>query len=98
MTTKDCFHCYYAQSNEDGLHCYRETRTKVKGTDTCEHYMTEKDFVDFGNDDFVLVDGKIFVKFARVFELIEDSDSLEGLKAICGADLNYIVATYLEQK
>ena len=38
MTTKDCFHCYYAQSNEDGLHCYRKTRTKVKGTDTCEHY------------------------------------------------------------
>lgn len=38
MTTKDCFHCYYAQSNEDGIHCYRKTRTKVKGTDTCEHY------------------------------------------------------------
>lgn len=38
MTTKDCFHCYYAQSNEDGIHCYRKTRTKVKGTDTCEYY------------------------------------------------------------
>ena len=56
-----------------------------------------KKFVDFGNDDFVLDDGKIFVKFARIFELIEDSDSLVGLETICGADLDYIVATYLEQ-
>ena len=59
---------------------------------------TEKNFVDFGDDVFVLVDGKIFVKFARMFELIEKSNSLEELEAICGADLNYIVATYLEQK
>lgn len=40
MTEKDCFHCKYAQSNEDGIHCYRETRAKVKGTDTCEHYKS----------------------------------------------------------
>lgn len=60
-------------------------------------YMSEKEFVDFGDNDFVLVDGKIFVKFARIFELIENSNSLEGLEAICGADLDYIVATYLEK-
>lgn len=59
--------------------------------------MTEKEFVSL-NDDFCLVDGKIFVKFARIFELIEDTDSLESLETICGADLNYIVATYLEPK
>ena len=40
MTEKDCFHCAYAQSNEDGINCYRETRTKVKGADTCEHYKS----------------------------------------------------------
>ena len=59
--------------------------------------MSEKEFVDFGDNDFVLVDGKIFVKFARIFELIENSNSLEGLEAICGADLDYLVATYLEK-
>lgn len=58
--------------------------------------MSEKDFVDFGSNDFVLVDGKIFVKFAKIFDLIEKSDSLEELETICGADLDYIVATYLE--
>lgn len=38
MTAKDCFHCAYAQSNEDGIHCYRIVRKQVKGTDTCEHF------------------------------------------------------------
>lgn len=59
--------------------------------------MTEKRFVSL-NDDFYLVDGKIFVKFARIFELIEDADSLESLELICGADLDYTIATYLEPK
>lgn len=36
--TNDCFHCAYAQSNEDGIHCYLNVRKKVKGTDTCEYY------------------------------------------------------------
>lgn len=57
--------------------------------------MTEKRFDKLG-EDFCLVDGKIFVKFARIFELIEDAECLESLEAICGADLDYIVATYLE--
>lgn len=60
--------------------------------------MGERELTDFGSKDFVLVDGKIFVKFARIFELIEDAESLESLEAILGADLNYIVATYLERK
>jgi len=60
--------------------------------------MAGRELTDFGNDDFVLVDGKIFVKFARIFDLIEKSGSLESLEAICGADLNYIVATYLERR
>lgn len=60
--------------------------------------MGERELTDFGSKDFVLVDGKIFVKFARIFELIEDANSLESLEAILGADLNYIVATYLERK
>ena len=38
MTTKDCFNCVYAQSNEDGINCYRETKKRVKGTDICEYY------------------------------------------------------------
>lgn len=57
--------------------------------------MTNKRFATL-DEDFCLVDGKIFVKFARIFELIEDAECLESLEAICGADLNYIVATYLE--
>ena len=57
--------------------------------------MTEKRFESL-DDDFCLVNGKIFIKFARIFELIEDADSLESLEAICGADLDYTVATYLE--
>ena len=60
--------------------------------------MGERELTDFGSKEFVLVDGKIFVKFARIFELIEDAESLESLEAILGADLNYIVATYLERK
>lgn len=60
--------------------------------------MGERELTDFGSKDFVLVDGKIFVKFARIFELIEDANSLESLEAILGADLDYIVATYLERK
>ena len=59
--------------------------------------MSEKRFESL-NDDFCLVDGKIFVKFARIFELIDDANSLESLEAICGADLDYTVATYLEPK
>ena len=38
MTIEDCLHCAYAQSNEDGPHCYRETRKKIKGSDTCEYH------------------------------------------------------------
>jgi len=34
-----CFCCAYAQSNEDGLHCYKSTRKKVKGTDVCDEYV-----------------------------------------------------------
>ena len=60
--------------------------------------MGERELTDFGSKEFVLVDGKIFVKFARIFELIEDANSLESLEAILGADLDYIVATYLERK
>ena len=56
--------------------------------------MTEKWFSKL-DEDFCLVDGKIFVKFARIFELIEDAECLESLEAICGTDLDYIVATYL---
>lgn len=56
--------------------------------------MTENQFNKL-NEDFCLVDGKNFVKFARIFELIEDAESLE---AICGADLDFTVATYLEPK
>ena len=56
--------------------------------------MTEKRFSKL-DEDFCLVDGKIFVKFARIFELIEDAECLESLEAICGTDLDYIVATYL---
>lgn len=60
--------------------------------------MVERELTDFGSKDFVLVDGKIFVKFARIFEQIEDTSSLESLEAILGADLDYIVATYLKPK
>ena len=42
MTKKDCFHCAYAQSNENGINCYRVNRERVKGTDTCEHYTSIK--------------------------------------------------------
>ncbi|MBQ6099004.1 MAG: hypothetical protein IJL02_03985 [Methanobrevibacter sp.] len=37
ILTEDCFHCDYAQSNEDGIHCYRENRKRVNGKDTCEY-------------------------------------------------------------
>ena len=56
-----------------------------------------KEFVDI-NDKFCLVDGKIFVKFAYIFEQIDDMENLESLEAILGADLDYVVATYLEPK
>ena len=46
MTEKQCFYCKYEQSNEDGIHCYRETRTRVKGTDTCEYYKRIGDVDD----------------------------------------------------
>lgn len=60
--------------------------------------MSDRELVEFGQEDFVLVGNKIFVKFARIFEEIEDADSLEGLNAILGAYLDYTVATYLEPK
>ena len=60
--------------------------------------MMEREFTDIGAEEFVLVDGKIFVKFARIFELIDGTDSLESLEVLLGADLNYVVATYLEEK
>lgn len=56
-----------------------------------------KEFVEI-NDKFCLVDGKIFVKFAYIFERIDDMENLESLEAILGADLNYVVSTYLEPK
>lgn len=59
--------------------------------------MNERKFTDI-TDDYVLVDGKIFVRFAQIFEKVEDASSLESLEAILGADLDYLVATYLEVK
>lgn len=56
-----------------------------------------KEFVEI-NDKFCLVDGKIFVKFVYIFERIDDMENLESLEAILGADLNYVVSTYLEPK
>ena len=73
-------------------------RLNKKSCEKGRKYEREKDLNDKLNEDFCLVDGKIFVKFARIFELIEDAECLESLEAICGADLNYIVATYLEPK
>ena len=59
--------------------------------------MSERKFIDI-TDDYVLVDGKIFVRFAQIFEKIENASSLESLETILGADLDYLVATYLEAK
>ena len=38
MTEKYCFNCIYAQSNEDGIHCYKEGRVRVNGNDVCEDF------------------------------------------------------------
>ena len=38
MIEKVCYYCKYAQSNEDGINCYRETKIRVNGNDTCEHF------------------------------------------------------------
>jgi len=57
---------------------------------------TEKRFTDFGHKDFCLVDGKIFVRLSKIFEDIENREDLKEFETILGADLNYIVATYLE--
>ena len=59
--------------------------------------MNERKFTDI-TDDYVLVDGKIFVRFAQIFKRVEDASSLESLEAILEADLDYLVATYLEAK
>ena len=59
--------------------------------------MNERKFTDI-TDDYVLVDGKIFVRFAQIFKRVEDASSLESLEAILGADLDYLVTTYLEAK
>ena len=58
----------------------------------------QKEFVDFGNSEYCLVDGKIFVKLSKIFEMIERYESLEEFETFLGMDLDYIVATYLEEK
>ena len=58
----------------------------------------EKEFVDFGNSEYCLVDGKIFVKLSKIFEMIEKYENLEEFEVFLGIDLNYIVATYLEKR
>ena len=62
--------------------------------------MTEKqkEFVDFGDSEYCLVDGKIFVKLSKIFEMIERYEDLEEFENLLGIDLDYIVATYLEKK
>lgn len=60
--------------------------------------MTGKGFVDFGNDDYYLVDWKIFIKLPKVFEMIELCDDLKEYEAFLWLDLDYIVSKYLEKK
>jgi len=38
MTKKCWFHCAKAQSNEDGIYCYKEGRVRVNGNDVCEDF------------------------------------------------------------
>ena len=56
-----------------------------------------KEFVEI-NDKFCLVDGKIFVKFAYVFERIDDMENLESLEAILGADLKLCCSNIFRTK
>lgn len=42
MTEKVCFNCAYAQSNENGINCYRISRERVRGSDTCNHWKKIK--------------------------------------------------------
>lgn len=60
--------------------------------------MSEKEFTDIGNSEYCLVDGKIFIKLSKVFEMIERYEDLEEFETFLGLDLDYIVATYLEKK
>ncbi len=45
---------------------------------------------------YALVDKKIYIKLATVFELIEKYDSLDELENFLGFDMSYIINTYLE--
>ena len=60
--------------------------------------MSEKELTDIGNSEYCLVDGKIFIKLSKVFEMIERYEDLEEFETFLGLDLDYIVATYLEKK
>lgn len=48
------------------------------------------------DESYALVDKKIYIKLATVFEMIEKYDSLNELENFLGFDMNYIIHTYLE--
>ena len=58
--------------------------------------MDETDKCSKLNESYALVDKKIYIKLATVFEMIEKYDSLEELENFLGFDMEYIINTYLE--